>query len=142
MYRTPTKKVRYSQEMVLDISKFTMNLPIVFMILTFFFLKFDLTELTSQALQYRPRVSVAVDVLRGQVKNGKRSGLHARLKVNGMQLPLPSLLLTNIRELENKLDELSCAKHAVLSLSRKPSSRTANQTPASDRLHPSWGGHT
>ncbi|KAI4889154.1 hypothetical protein NFI96_009762 [Prochilodus magdalenae] len=39
-------------------------------------------------------------------KRGKRGGLHARLKARAMRPPLPSLLLANVRSLENKLDEL------------------------------------
>lgn len=37
---------------------------------------------------------------------GKRGGLHARLKARASRPPLPSLLLANVRSLENKLDEL------------------------------------
>ena len=39
-------------------------------------------------------------------KRGKRGGLHARLKACASRPPLPSLLLANVRSLENKLDEL------------------------------------
>ena len=39
-------------------------------------------------------------------KRDKRGGLHARLKACGSRPPLPSLLLANVRSLENKLDEL------------------------------------
>ena len=39
-------------------------------------------------------------------KWGKRGGLHARLKARASRPPLPSLLLANMRSLENKLDEL------------------------------------
>lgn len=39
-------------------------------------------------------------------KRGKRGGLHARLKARASRPPLPSLLLANVRSLENKLDEL------------------------------------
>ncbi len=39
-------------------------------------------------------------------KRGKRGGLHARLKARANRPPLPSLLLANVRSLENKLDEL------------------------------------
>ena len=39
-------------------------------------------------------------------KRGKRGGLHARLKACPSKPPLPSLLLANVRSLENKLDEL------------------------------------
>lgn len=37
-------------------------------------------------------------------RRGKRGGLHARLKAS--RPPLPSLLLANVRSLENKMDEL------------------------------------
>ncbi|XP_054618103.1 protein-L-isoaspartate(D-aspartate) O-methyltransferase isoform X1 [Dunckerocampus dactyliophorus] len=39
-------------------------------------------------------------------KRGKRAGLHARLKARATRPPLPSLLLANVRSLENKMDEL------------------------------------
>lgn len=39
-------------------------------------------------------------------KQGKRGGLHARLKARASQPPLPSLLLANVQSLENKLDKL------------------------------------
>lgn len=39
-------------------------------------------------------------------KRGKKGGLHARLKAWASRPPLPSLLLANVRYLENKLDEL------------------------------------
>ncbi|KAK2905565.1 hypothetical protein Q8A73_009508 [Channa argus] len=39
-------------------------------------------------------------------KRGKRGGLHARLKARASRPPLPSLLLANVRSMENKLDEL------------------------------------
>ncbi|KAL7879151.1 hypothetical protein AOLI_G00101250 [Acnodon oligacanthus] len=39
-------------------------------------------------------------------KRGKRGGLHARLKARATRPPLPSLLLANVRSLENKLDKL------------------------------------
>lgn len=39
-------------------------------------------------------------------RRGKRGGLHARLKARATRPPLPSLLLTNVRSLENKMDEL------------------------------------
>ncbi|XP_037400811.1 uncharacterized protein LOC108414208 [Pygocentrus nattereri] len=39
-------------------------------------------------------------------KRGKRGGLHARLKARASRPPVPSLLLANVRSLENKLDEL------------------------------------
>ncbi|KAI3369115.1 hypothetical protein L3Q82_025439 [Scortum barcoo] len=39
-------------------------------------------------------------------RRGKRAGLDARLKACANQPPLPSLLLANVRSLENKLDEL------------------------------------
>lgn len=39
-------------------------------------------------------------------KRGKKGGLHARLKAWASRPPLPSLLLANVRNLENKLDEL------------------------------------
>ncbi|XP_036378778.1 uncharacterized protein LOC118773792 [Megalops cyprinoides] len=39
-------------------------------------------------------------------KRGKRGGLHARLKARASRPQLPSLLLANVRSLENKLDEL------------------------------------
>ncbi|KAI3375874.1 hypothetical protein L3Q82_003761 [Scortum barcoo] len=39
-------------------------------------------------------------------RQGKRAGLHARLKARSNRPPLPSLLLANVRSLENKLDEL------------------------------------
>ena len=37
---------------------------------------------------------------------GKRGGLHARLKARATHPPLPSLLLANVRSLDNKMDEL------------------------------------
>ncbi|KAL6481971.1 hypothetical protein MHYP_G00100510 [Metynnis hypsauchen] len=39
-------------------------------------------------------------------KRGKRGGLHASLKARATRPPLPSLLLANVRSLENKMDEL------------------------------------
>lgn len=43
---------------------------------------------------------------RHQCKRGKRGGLHAKLKAHASWPPLPSLLLANVRILENKLYEL------------------------------------
>ncbi|XP_030612077.1 uncharacterized protein LOC115799195 [Archocentrus centrarchus] len=39
-------------------------------------------------------------------KRGKRGGLHAKLKARATRPPLPSLLVANVRSLENKMDEL------------------------------------
>ncbi|KAI4900722.1 hypothetical protein NFI96_009191 [Prochilodus magdalenae] len=49
-----------------------------------------------------PRIALR----RRRRKRGKRGGLHARLKARASRPPLPSLLLANVRSLENKLDEL------------------------------------
>lgn len=45
-------------------------------------------------------------IRRRQRQRGKRGGLYARLKARASRLPLPSLLLANVRSLENKLDEI------------------------------------
>lgn len=39
-------------------------------------------------------------------RRGKRAGLHARLKAQATRPPLPSLLLANVRSLQNKMDEI------------------------------------
>lgn len=55
-----------------------------------------------------PRACARPDVRRKQCarrrKRGKRAGIHARLKANCSRLALPSLLLSNVRSLDNKLD--------------------------------------
>ncbi|KAI4905306.1 hypothetical protein NFI96_022731, partial [Prochilodus magdalenae] len=56
---------------------------------------------TSSEYAY-PRIALR----RRRRKLGKRGGLHARLKACASRPPLPSLLLANVRSLENKLDEL------------------------------------
>ena len=43
-------------------------------------------------------------------KRGKRAGIHARLKANPSRPAVPSLLLSNVRSLDNKLDELHLLK--------------------------------
>ena len=59
-------------------------------------------EPTTSSEYADPRIALR----RRRRKRGKRGGLHARLKARASRPPLPSLLLANVRSLENKLDEL------------------------------------
>ncbi|KAK7888822.1 hypothetical protein WMY93_024382 [Mugilogobius chulae] len=95
--------VRYSREELLNICRvqpeFEPNL------LGFeFLLRLDPTNTPKQA----PGVD-AFDrrkTVHPKRRRGKRGGLHARLKARANKPPLPSLLLANVRSLENKMDDL------------------------------------
>ena len=64
-------------------------------------------KLKSDPLNFRPHLNTNYTwPARARRRRGKRGGLHARLKARATRPPLPSLLLANVRSLENKMDEL------------------------------------
>ncbi|KAK0135720.1 hypothetical protein N1851_028397 [Merluccius polli] len=64
-------------------------------------------ELKSDLFNYLPHLDTNYTrPARPRRRRGKRGGLHARLKARATRPPLPSLLLANVRSLENKMDEL------------------------------------
>ncbi|KAI4889038.1 hypothetical protein NFI96_000828 [Prochilodus magdalenae] len=98
--------VSYSREALLEFGK--VHHELTFSLSDFDFLLRSDTADTSQQGPAAPasgrRCSGRTE--RPRRKLGKRGGLHARLKARAMRPPLPSLLLANVRSLENKLDEL------------------------------------
>lgn len=96
-------RITYDRETLLDIRKQpyepTFNL-------------LDLDNLLHLSSNQRSSLTPESGEQRGQRREklkrrrGKRGGLHARLKARTSRPPLPSLLLANVRSLENKMDEL------------------------------------
>ena len=64
-------------------------------------------------LQYGPNVlppnleSDIPNIVNSKKKRGSRGGVRNRLKKSGYRPPLPAITLSNVRSLQNKMDELS-----------------------------------
>lgn len=95
--------VRYSREELLNIDKVHHELK-------HSLLDFDyLLRLDQANSSWQDTATLASSrpTVRSRWRQGKKGGLHARLKARATRPPLPSLLLANIRSLENKMDELT-----------------------------------